>query len=396
MIFEDHELSHAGAASSAADPKRGSITELVGRCLRSGLDFAAWRLPDSGRKIVAVQDGPASPEPARLGELANEGAFLVAPFRPDSVSQRFAIRPDFLSVEGGDGAEGDRLASFAPAFPAPSSAPRESRIVSKDEYLVQARKVIDAIRSGDFDKVVLSRVKSVPGDYRSRLGTLFDALCQSYPAAFVHIFCVAGHCWIGATPETLLRSRKDRFVTVSLAGTRPFTESSGDLATWGAKERAEQDYVTRQIQDILDEYSVSNILREGPFTRRAGNLLHLCTEFSFDRRSLDGRLAEFVEALHPTSAVCGIPKAGAMEFISGVEGRDRGYYAGFLGPVGPLAGAARGDLQLFVNLRCMRVLPDRLELHVGGGITADSKPEDEWEETEMKAETLLSVIRRIS
>jgi isochorismate synthase len=80
-----------------------------------------------------------------------------------------------------------------------------------------------------------------------------------------------------------------------------------------------------------------------------------------------------------------------MDFIRSTEKHDRGYYTGFLGPVG------LGDLiQLYVNLRCLQVFDDRLVLYIGGGITHDSIPEEEWEETEIKAETLLSVLHQIS
>ena len=263
--------------------------------------------------------------------------------------------------------------------------------VSRDEYLDQARRVVAAIRTGDFDKVVLSRVKEIRGDYRPRLAEIFDRLCKAYPSAFVYLFNAKGQCWVGATPEALLCSKGERLSTVSLAGTRPYAEENLDLALWNGKERAEQDYVTRQIEGILKDFRVGDVTKKGPYARRAGALLHLCSEFSFPYRSIAPRLGAFVDSLHPTSAVCGIPKKDAMELIASVERHDRGFYAGYIGPVD-----RKNGVQLFVNLRCMRVLPDRLALFVGGGITAESVPEDEWEETEMKSGTLLSVIKELS
>jgi isochorismate synthase len=79
-----------------------------------------------------------------------------------------------------------------------------------------------------------------------------------------------------------------------------------------------------------------------------------------------------------------------MDFIKTSEKHSRGYYAGFLGPMG-----ISEPLRLYVNLRCMRVYDDRLILYIGGGITRESIPQDEWEETEIKADTLLSVLKKV-
>ncbi len=398
------------------NPKSGSIAGLLSLCVDRRLCFAAWRLPGGEDRFVAIQKDAEPEEVHELHELLDRGAFVVAPFRGDGDRRRFAIRPDILVRNGADAATTAELLAL-PGYPEGKDGSGGGRAVGFEEYLGQVRGIVDAIRGGSFDKVVLSRIKTVEGRFRPRLGELFEGLCEAYKSAFVYLFQVEGECWIGASPETLLSSRGDRLVTVSLAGTRPYSEANRDVAVWNGKERAEQDYVTRQIEGILGEFSVEGAERSELATRRAGNLLHLCSEFTFPYAAVASRLGPFVEALHPTSAVCGIPRAGAMELIASTEGHERGYYAGYLGPVGPLAGggaaegigAAKGSdaahgadaasqagVQLFVNLRCMRVSPERLELFVGGGITAGSVPRDEWEETEMKARTLLSIIEQVS
>jgi isochorismate synthase len=130
--------------------------------------------------------------------------------------------------------------------------------------------------------------------------------------------------------------------------------------------------------------------KTGPYVAKAGNLLHLRTDFTFSVDAIGTRLPSLISSLHPTPAVCGMSTGKAMDFIKSGEKHDRGYYAGFLGPIG-----IRDMIRLYVNLRCMQVFDDRLVLYIGGGITSDSVPEEEWEETEMKAETLLSVLKKI-
>jgi isochorismate synthase len=162
-----------------------------------------------------------------------------------------------------------------------------------------------------------------------------------------------------------------------------------DVRQWNQKELLEQDLVTQHIEGVLMDYRVEGYQKKGPYAVRAGNLAHLCTDFVF---SLPGNgLPSLIGSLHPTPAVCGMDSCSALDFIRRTEAHSREYYTGFLGPVG-----LDDHMQLYVNLRCMKVLKDRLILYVGGGITHDSIAEDEWEETEIKADTLLSVLRNLS
>ena len=109
--------------------------------------------------------------------------------------------------------------------------------------------------------------------------------------------------------------------------------------------------------------------------------------FSFGFDKIAGRLWELVDAMHPTPAVAGQPKDDAINFIKKLEPHDRDYYTGFLGPV-----SENEEVDLFVNLRCLKITPGYLSLYVGGGITLESDPADEWDETRWKADSLLNIL----
>jgi isochorismate synthase len=94
-----------------------------------------------------------------------------------------------------------------------------------------------------------------------------------------------------------------------------------------------------------------------------------------------------LQLLHPTAAVCGMPLEPSLAFLKENEGYDREFYAGYLGPVN-----INNNTNLFVNLRCMKLLDKKALLFAGAGITIDSLPEKELEETEIKFSTLLNVI----
>jgi isochorismate synthase len=182
------------------------------------------------------------------------------------------------------------------------------------------------------------------------------------------------------------------FRTMALAATQPFTaEVTPRTAIWRQKEIEEQALVARYIVSCFKQLRLREYHETGPRTVIAGQLLHLRTDFEVDLNAVPfpSLGTDMLRLLHPTSAVGGMPKAAAMQFIDAREGYDRTYYSGFLGPVNV---AAPGVSRLYVNLRCLQVRPDEAILYAGTGLTADSDPAREWQETEMKLQTISAVL----
>lgn len=265
-----------------------------------------------------------------------------------------------------------------PPQPWPSSSQRPVGYTA-GQYQEMVSQAIRHIQENKLQKVVLSRPHFEAG-HTDPLA-LFERLCTAYPEATVYLFThpEAG-TWLGATPETLLHYVRPHVHTVSLAGTRrrnsptPFT----------AKEEAEQQWVTDFIYDELDQHQgVSDIRIGNRHAWKAGALEHLRTELSA-MLAPDRPLQKLVDRLHPTPAVAGAPRAAALELIAELEKHQRRYYSGYLGL--QKAGAAH----FYVNLRCGEYVKGGFIAYAGGGITAQSKPAAEWEETENKLQTILS------
>jgi isochorismate synthase len=139
--------------------------------------------------------------------------------------------------------------------------------------------------------------------------------------------------------------------------------------------------------DVFFNFDIHKYKSKGPETLESGKVAHLKTSFFFPAEKISGCLGSFIADLHPTPAVCGLPKDLADEYIRTNEFHQRKYYTGYLGPW-----RLGGQVSLFVNLRCMEITSEEYILYSGGGITARSVPEKEWDETNQKAKTLLSVI----
>jgi isochorismate synthase len=123
----------------------------------------------------------------------------------------------------------------------------------------------------------------------------------------------------------------------------------------------------------------------GPKTVLAGTLLHLRSDFKVNMTATNfPQLGSvMLELLHPTSAVCGMPRETAHSFLKENEGFDRSFFAGFIGPVN-----INQETSIFVNLRTASIEGDKAVLYAGAGVTEDSDPEKEWEETDLKCQII--------
>lgn len=368
---------------------KSTISDVLSECISQRLTFAAYRLPRHTDITVIIQKDHDLEELKDLSNLPSKEGFLIAPFEQGAGRKNYFIRPDIVIREPVDETEMNMIRSLNNGMVNGISHDTPPEI-SKKDYIEQVNQTIENIRAGNFDKVVLSRVKLIEGRFMQDLSSIFEHQCNSHPNALVYVFRIKGHCWTGATPEPLMCSRGNELSTVSLAGTRPYSESNLEVDNWNNKERTEQEYVTRYIEHILQRYNVTDYRKKGPYTKRAGNLLHLRTDFKFQAASVGERLPSLIASLHPTAAVCGMPMIESRNYITSLEHHRREYYAGIVGPIG-----LDDRLQLYVNLRCIKVLENHLAIYVGGGITAESRAEEEWEETEIKWKTILSAVQKV-
>ncbi|SHH48128.1 chorismate-binding protein [Winogradskyella jejuensis] len=275
----------------------------------------------------------------------------------------------------------------------------ESNTSGKQTHIELVEKGLTAIKSGQLDKVVLSRCEErLVSEHPI---TLFKRLFNTYKNAMVYCwYHPKVGLWLGATPELLFKVEGQQLTTISLAGTQPY--NADETASWTEKELKEQqivtDYLAEQIAPYTDNTNISEVE-----TIRAGNLWHLKTRL-ISRISTETKLKSIIQALHPTPAVCGFPKKKAMQFILDNENYNREFYTGFLGELNLQFSKTRNtnrrnvennaysvvkkQSNFYVNLRCVQIIGDKAKIYVGGGITKGSDANNEWKETQNKAKTM--------
>ncbi len=249
--------------------------------------------------------------------------------------------------------------------------------IKQEEYEKLIQQTIHKIQNSGIDKIVFSRIKQIDNE-KFKLFTSFKNLALNHPNALVYLWHNPNEeTWMGATPELLLSVNETEVKTVSLAGTK------SPESDWTEKEFDEQQIVTDYIASCFS--GLNNLKITEAETVQAGKLQHLKSYISakipenFDLQNLLG-------SLHPTPAVCGLPKQEAFDFIVRNEGYEREFYAGYIGIENEVS------KEYFVNLRCGQFFQESIWVYVGGGITAGSNPAKEWEETELKSGTVLNAL----
>ena len=342
--------------------------------------FALFRLPFDEHYVELQQN---SGKPLRLfhiSDLNGMNGFVVIPFHVTTETPIVLIKPDVVKTHCD---YKDKETCGITDFDWHDN---------RESYHIDFERFHQELDAGRMSKLVLSRTATVDSDRLSARATdLFIRACQRYPRMFVALVSLPdGDMWLTATPEGLLQGSHDHYNTMALAGTMRLHEEElsgeGEHIRWAAKEIEEQRYVASYIADQLKSLTV-DYDEHGPRTVRAANLVHLRSDFSFNLPT-NVSVCELLQTLHPTPAVCGLPKQNAYQFILSHESAPRLYYSGFMGPIN-----FQQETHLYVTLRCMQISQQgHHTLYAGGGLLRESIEEQEWLETEAKLETMRSLL----
>ncbi|QWX85474.1 chorismate-binding protein [Cellulophaga sp. HaHaR_3_176] len=364
------------------------FTDLIQKAensLETAKPFVLYRKPKEIKVIGVFQNSDA----LHFIKDYSESGFVFAPFNAEQETILTLID--------------DRVEAI---FESESKSNNQNRIVTantdKELHINLIKRGIKSIENNEFQKVVLSRKIDV--ETQKTAVELFKDLLSTYSNAFCYLwYHPKVGTWLGATPEILLQIERKQLKTMSLAGTQKYT--GDDTPVWGNKELKEQELVTQYIVEALAD-EVEGLKISETESVRAGNLLHLRTSVSGKLKN--AVIKNVIHALHPTPAVCGLPKNTTKAFILEHENYDRAYYTGFLGELNfkeeslrsnnrknrenQVYKAIKNTNALYVNLRCMQLKNTAASIYVGGGITKESDPIKEWEETVAKSDTMLKVL----
>ncbi len=267
------------------------------------------------------------------------------------------------------------------------------RTPARADWREQVEAAVARIDAGELEKVVLAQTLTARLRGPFRLADALDRLGEAYPDCYR--FAVdpgLGAAFFGATPETLVGRSGDRVRTEGLAGSigrggsEPEDARLAEALEASGKARHEHAVVVDAVRDQLAAVAADVTVGER-HVRKLSNVQHLETALTARLRG-DTHVLDLVAELHPTPAVGGLPPAAAERFIADTEAFDRGWYAA---PIGWFDAA--GDGTFAVGIRSAVASADRATLFAGNGIVADSDPDDEWDELQLKYRPILDQLR---
>lgn len=405
---------------------------LLDLLLDTGYSFALCRLPDRS-PVLYVQRYTQPDTFQQMSQLNGQSGFVMAPFRINAQHPIVLIRPDLIvkgegnmiqylnrlekqvekakgsalkadsvvtsgknsvSMVVSDIASGSAYGSVSENGTVTGFAAAPKRKLKPSKMYIAAFELFKkALMAESCNKIVLSRTFKQPLGDDFSFGHLFGSACAAYPEAMVYVcYTPLTGLWLGSTPELLLAGNGHSWQTVALAGTMKLGDQKNqdlERVEWDAKNIKEQHIVTAYIEKQLCIKNLKTVISK-PYTVRAGQVVHLRTDVTFEPEN-DLNVGDFLDFMHPTPAVCGYPKTEAYRLILAQEGYDRSYYSGFVGPLN-----MEKKTHVYVNLRCAKIEANQMTLFAGGGLMPDSELESEWDETESKLQTLLSLVGKKS
>ncbi len=347
--------------------------------------FAQYRLPHATTYTRIEQEEGMPVQLHSCRELNGKKGFVVAPFQVANEQPILLIRPDRISQH-----QVEKVVSTSVQI----LGVEEHR----SDYAIDFANFHAQLENDTFRKIVLSRCATIKASQVANPQELFLKACERYPRLFVSLVLMPdGTYWLTATPEILLEGVGEQWRTIALAGTMQLQgdelKGEGENVRWSTKNIQEQRYVATYIAERLERFFADrkgSFLQEGPRTVRAAQLVHLRSDFVFNL-SDQTKVGSLLELLHPTPAVCGLPKKDTFQFIVRQERTPRQYYSGFMGPLD-----LSDETHLYVSLRCMHIEQTNFHLYAGGGLLKDSVLEQEWQETEAKMQTMRGILERDS
>ncbi len=372
----------------------------------------AWRATASGPdRFAALRD-----ERDRAGhhDLVSFVGFAFSPQGPTTstwegyeAAEVFIPRITLESIEGGtrltvavpDGERADEtldlLASMQPPKWIALDDTGDHSIESHPhvtEWASSVAKAVDAIRSGDLDKVVLARSVIVNSTEPVAILRVFRALVERYPQCYNFAWKSGDSVFIGASPELLADVRGSNLISNPLAGSARRGEGEFDDESIGYallssdKDREEHRLVVDDLARRLGSLTTEMTVPSTPSLKRMATVQHLSSEIHGTLRD-DVGILDVIAMVHPTPAVGGVERDAALRFIDEVEQIDRGWYSGGVGWIN-----GRGEGAICIALRCGLIHDGRTHLFAGAGIVADSQPEAELAETRLKLRPLFDLL----
>ncbi|WP_087972736.1 isochorismate synthase [Oceanobacillus rekensis] len=264
--------------------------------------------------------------------------------------------------------------------------------IDPEEWKSSVQKAMEEITHGSVKKIVLAREVRLKFDREVNISTVLTNLLKTQPNSYIFAYEIDEDCFVGATPERLVKLEGNKLLSTCLAGTAPRGNTKiedlkfADRLLNDEKNREEHHFVVKMIKQAINDYCTDITIPDKPVVYPLRNLQHLYTPVTANIKK-SYSIFDIIKQLHPTPALGGTPREESLAFIRKHEQLDRGWYGA---PIGWMDSNHNGEFA--VAIRSSLIQRDVASLFAGCGVVKDSDPESEYEETKIKFMPMLSVL----
>jgi menaquinone-specific isochorismate synthase len=283
--------------------------------------------------------------------------------------------------------------SYHEAVSSEKECPVRYEEIAPSDWMNAVEEAALSIRQGELEKVVLARTLMLQGEDAFSSEPILRSLLEEQLNTYVFAIDKENSCFIGATPERLIKHQAQQLQTLSLAGSIArgnHTMEDDELASFlsnDVKNLHEHKLAVDMIKSAMQELCEQVDAPDTPIIRKLKDIQHLATPITGIVKE-GVTLLQAVEALHPTPALGGMPRESAIDAIRRLEHMDRGWYAA---PIGWMNISLEGEFA--AAIRSALLVQEKAYLFAGCGIVGDSDPLSEYKETALKFRPMLKALQ---
>ncbi len=261
----------------------------------------------------------------------------------------------------------------------------------KKKWKNMVSEALEIINDNELEKIVLSRKVDLVISEEPNFSEIIQNLRMNYKDSYLFIYHHGKSSFFGATPERLAKFSHGTLEVDALAGSAPRGKTAdedlkieNDLLN-DKKNLNEHGIVINHIKNSISNFTKDIVIETNSHIRKLTNIQHLWTKISAELNP-SFSIHTLLKELYPTPAICGLPKDASLQLIKKLEGYKRGLYSGIIGWFN-----FEGEGEFVIGIRSALSINNRIIAFAGCGIVENSDPDNEYQETELKLKTILSL-----
>jgi len=376
------------------------VEKMWKRIIENGIIFNAFQEAGTGPLMFGGFSFDPEKKKTPLWSKFSDAIFHIPKFLLSKVNNQHYLTTNVLCTENDDFSLAEKVfleRQQILSLVSQQMGIQEAAIIKKEEvnpekWKETVKELVSHLKNGELKKAVLARELRLYFNDDVSVEGVLKRLLTEQRESYTFAFESNGDCFLGASPERLVKKEGKNLYSTCLAGsiargkTEEEDERLGQALLGDDKNLTEHRFVVEMIKEAMEQVCEKVQLPDHPVLLKMRDIQHLYTPVVGVSKN-QSSLFQLVDLLHPTPALGGFPKQDAVKMIREIEELDRGLYGA---PVGWIDHNGNGEFA--VAIRSALIQGNEASLFAGCGIISDSDADSEYNETKVKFKPMLSAL----